>query len=127
MFFPLVQDADAPDDVGTSSRADKKKKKKDKSKKKKGKSAVDDVTEATLGQDVVGELKQLAESGSVESKKRKVDELMDEYDKLDYEDMVRLLLSSRQAPLEVRVVLTTACILPCALTDRKTPHSIPLR
>lgn len=93
-----MQDADAPDDVGTSSRADKKKKKKDKSKKKKGKSAVDDVTEATLGQDVVGELKQLAESGSVESKKRKVDELMDEYDKLDYEDMVRLLLSSRQAP-----------------------------
>lgn len=122
-----MQDADAPDDVGTSSRADKKKKKKDKSKKKKGKSAVDDVTEATLGQDVVGELKQLAESGSVESKKRKVDELMDEYDKLDYEDMVRLLSPADNLPLEVRVALTTACILFCDLTDRKTPHSIPLR
>lgn len=83
-----TQDADASDDLPPSSK-DKKKDKKKKEKKKKDKAAAN----VKIGEDEAAELQAIAARGDEDSKKRKVDELMDEYDKLDYEDMVRRLLA----------------------------------
>ncbi|CDZ96656.1 KRR1-interacting protein involved in 40S ribosome biogenesis [Phaffia rhodozyma] len=90
---PINMDAEAADEPVLSSRQEKKKKKKEKKKKSKGdilataastlEGGVEDDENAEAGPSKV-----VPFQGTEEEKKRKVDEIMDEYYALDHEDMI---------------------------------------
>lgn len=119
------------DEPSTSSRKDKKKKQKKKSKKSKAEGGED--VEAT---EEAGEQEPEAPFvGTEEEKKKKVEEIMDEYYALDHEDMVSspsVVLVSSSFPrfdassrARLNSPFLPAPVFPF-LSDRYPPHPIPL-